>query len=454
MDRMDEEFEEREKKRDVANESWKSASLKKELENERAIRQALDRGRGFMVMGNRKSAVQALESVSELCSWQSDLGGEVLLELGMALETVERTDDARKVYGKLASVSWSSKVRRNALQLIQGLDITKQIRKDVSPRKPAMDQANLYLVQAAIEKGLLLDNDRKRKADVAPWFDDGKGADGDRVENLRDAYKMLRRALDPLRGQKVPSSVLSQAFRRIFLVGEAEKMELLRTRGVLTSVFAVGEKPKVLNRVPGAPAGPPREGTFFAMIADSGSSVGAVGASPSSSDLPSAGDSRKSLFATMSEDPAPVSMPVAGLPAFSTTGDVFARVANGTWDLVLSLVDESPFAARRVESGDLRRVYNLKELEVAETVPTLWGLGSTTLRSKINWNKQRSEITLSAREFTRSNAPWQDKGALEKTQIVLLADEDLMVIKEPSRNPTGPDLFSLWRRATTKWNKF
>ena len=54
-------------------------------------------------------------------SWQSDLGGNSWLELAMALETVERTDEARKIYGKLIAISWSPSIRRNALALVLGL---------------------------------------------------------------------------------------------------------------------------------------------------------------------------------------------------------------------------------------------------------------------------------------------------------------------------------------------
>eukprot|EP01042_Synura_sphagnicola_P018601 gene18601-23520_t len=51
----------------------------------------------------------------------------------MALETVpERVEEARKVYAKLASTCWSSKVRRQAVGLLQGLDIVKQLRPDIS----------------------------------------------------------------------------------------------------------------------------------------------------------------------------------------------------------------------------------------------------------------------------------------------------------------------------------
>ena len=460
MDRMDEEYELREKSRDAATETWKSAALKQETENENAIRKALDRSRSFMIMGNRNEAVKSLESVSELCSWQSDLGGEVLLELGMALETVDRTDDARKVYGKLASVSWSSKVRRNALQLIQGLDITKQIRKDVSPRKPAMDMQNLYLVQTAIEKGLLMDTDeyrrdRGRPDAVAPWFDDDKNNDAAKVDNLRDAYKVLRRALDPLRGLKVPSALLSQAFRRFSLVDSSEKMDLIRTRGVLTSVYVVGEKPKMLNRPPGTTAGPPREGTFFAMIG-TGLDDSSLSPSPSPTTMQSKDAPKKSFFATMSEDPAPVLAPQQATmsAALNSVNEVFSRTTNGTWDLVLSLVDNAPFAARRFESGDLRRVFDMREQQVVETAPTLWGLGSTTLRSNFEWDKSSCELLLRGREFTRSSAPWQSKGSQEKVQIVVYADDDLLVAREPSLTASGADMFTLWKRKQVAWNKY
>ena len=39
-----------------------------------------------------------------LCS--TILIGQVWLELAMALETVDRGDEARQLYGKLATVSW------------------------------------------------------------------------------------------------------------------------------------------------------------------------------------------------------------------------------------------------------------------------------------------------------------------------------------------------------------
>ena len=65
----------------------------------------------------------------------------------MALETVERTDEARKIYGKLIAISWSPSIRRNALALVQGLDIAARISKQLpGTQKPALDMAGLYLI--------------------------------------------------------------------------------------------------------------------------------------------------------------------------------------------------------------------------------------------------------------------------------------------------------------------
>jgi hypothetical protein len=75
--------------------------MRLEKANAPVIKAALTKSRNFMVQGNRKSAVAALEAIQSLVSYTTDIGGEVLLDLGMALETVDRIDDARIIYGKL-----------------------------------------------------------------------------------------------------------------------------------------------------------------------------------------------------------------------------------------------------------------------------------------------------------------------------------------------------------------
>ena len=440
MDAMDEEFSRQEEVRAASLESWKGETLRKENANEEKIRKALDWSRTYMLMGDTKKvrvshyephhcqtaaatlvlavdgkfhfadfghltfdrhpshdvllpfyqAVTSLEGVSDYCSWQSDFGGEVLLELGMCLETVNRTDEARKIYGKLISVSWSSKIRRNALQLLQGLDIAKQIRNDVNPRKPLMDGESLNKVKMAFEVGLRNEwneYSKKDKPSVTAWYDEIKEVT--RVETLKDAYAVLQNALNPLK--TVPSALLAQALRHLHLLNEKEKMDFLRARGVLSCVYVAGPKqPPALQ----ARASQPQEGTFFASIglgvgAAAGSLVSDMGGENQESD-------QRSAFAMMSDDLPPVEKQRRVISSLSlkTTPEVFVRAINGTWDLVASLVDVAPYRTKRFESGELRRVidmprdrmganpaydslltYHTAEPTITETVPILWGLG-------------------------------------------------------------------------------
>ena len=114
-------------------EVFMTESMKLEKENTKKINDAVAKGQACLHVGDRKGAIKWFESVQNLVSYQTEYGGDVLLELGMALETVpDRVEDSRKVYAKLASTSWSPKVRRQALQLLQGLDITRQLRSDIS----------------------------------------------------------------------------------------------------------------------------------------------------------------------------------------------------------------------------------------------------------------------------------------------------------------------------------
>ena len=108
MDRLDEAMEAQEK---VANERTKqylTESMRIEEDNKVKILNALERARGYLTMGNRKNAVQMFESIQEYISWQTEFGGEIWLEYGMALETVDRIEEARKIYSKLINDSWSA----------------------------------------------------------------------------------------------------------------------------------------------------------------------------------------------------------------------------------------------------------------------------------------------------------------------------------------------------------
>lgn len=277
MDKMDEEWEERQARKDKALEQWKTTSMKAELQHEDEIKRAVKLAKSYMNGGNRDAAVTQLESVQNYCSWTSELGGEVLLELAMCLETVERVDDARRIYGKLAATSWSPNIKRNALQLISGLDITKQIRNDVSRPKSAMDVEGMKRISQALEAGLSNGWDdwgEGTKSKVQPWFDDGeaRASSYGKVDSFRDAYSLLEEALNPLRADKVPSEALMRALKKMYVVSDTEKFSFLRSRGQqysMTESEAADAKSKKMlsgDAYLREKAQNPAEGTFFASI--------------------------------------------------------------------------------------------------------------------------------------------------------------------------------------------
>ena len=167
--------------------------------------------------GNRNGAVDAWNRCKITAVGPATWREKILLELAMSLETVDRTDDARRIYGKLAATSWSPTIKRNAhLQLISGLDITKQNQNDVRPtQRSAMDVEGMNKISEALEAGLSNGWDDWGKTDkrnkmARPWFDDGKQREGQytKVDTFRDAYFLVEEALDPLRSDRIRAVAL------------------------------------------------------------------------------------------------------------------------------------------------------------------------------------------------------------------------------------------------------
>ena len=163
-------------------------------------------------------------------------------------------------------------------------------------------------------------------------------------------------------------------------------------------------------------------------------------------------------MAMMADEPAPVSggSPSSGrkpsASQFRRPSDVFSRSVNGTWELVVSVADSAPYAARRFESGDLRRVFDVKNEAALEQAPTLWGLGSVTLRSSLRWDDERCELGFSGGDLRRSTGPWQERGADRRVLTVAYCDDEILVTREA--NAAKPDLFCLLKRKVLKWRKF
>ena len=477
MDAMDAEWEARQAKKDRAIEKWKTTSMKEELAHEPEITAALTKARVYMRNGNRKSAVETLESVQNYCAWTSDMGGEVLLELAMSLETVDRIDEARKIYGKLAATSWSPTIKRNALQLISGLDITKQIRNDVKKtQRSAMDVEGMNKISEALEAGLSngwddwgegsRSRNRNKKANL--WYDDGKEREGQykKIDSFRDAYFLLEEALNPLRSDKVPSNSLVRALVKMYLAPESEKYMFLRSRGQHYALekersgkggeFLSGEA--YLRDL----STNPREGTFFASIglgakmkereggekenivvkgADMYTAGTSSSSSSSSSSRSSSGSSKSNSTTTPGDDTLGTGGAMAGFftsfenndsSGFSgfressgsatTTGggrgraggkgdelksvsEVYYKHLNGSWDLALSIQERPPYSANRLESGAVRRTYDIKQGTSSEIVPTFWGLSSSTSNGRFKYNGPLSLLEVSGDIITRTAAP-------------------------------------------------
>ena len=73
--------------------------------------------------------MSALEKVTKYCSTNSQVGGQVFLELGMAYEAVGRTDEAIQVYSSLTS-SRMEDIKFNSMRLLTGIEAITFMRDD------------------------------------------------------------------------------------------------------------------------------------------------------------------------------------------------------------------------------------------------------------------------------------------------------------------------------------
>mmetsp|Transcript_11524 Transcript_11524/g.18888 ORF Transcript_11524/g.18888 Transcript_11524/m.18888 type:complete len:913 (-) Transcript_11524:6-2744(-) len=254
MDKMDEEMNARQQEKA----QFLTAAQKLEKKNQGKIADSLSRSRVYMQVGNRKAAVEVLETVKDVCSFQTEVGGEIWLELAMALETVERSDEARKIYGKLASVCWSQRIRRSALQLISGLDITQKIRQDLTPAKPVMDAMNMAEVSKALQAGLRNEWDEYKRKDVKfqAWYDDERSRTLSQknrqqiteVNSIQDAYSLLLDQINPLK--EVSAALLVQAVKKLYLASEEERLSFMRERVRMAALSdrSSGPRFKLMNK--------------------------------------------------------------------------------------------------------------------------------------------------------------------------------------------------------------
>ena len=344
MDRMDEDLDDETTM--TASERLAAGILKLEVENEKEIRQAIEKAQAELRRGRRKEAVQQFENVLNFVSWQSDFGGDFYLQYGMALETVDRSDDARKIYGKLVTTSWSQKVRRLALQLISGLDISKQIRKDVGPHKPILDYTQMGMIHRTLEQSVPdeLRPQEQNRDKYLPWYGEESESDEPKtsykVHTIQDAYSVLVREINPL--FEVPSRSLLRAFQKFYYSTKNER-----------EIFYKNDRPVSVR-------------------------LNLLSSSALNKNKPS-------------------------LKAFP---DINSMI-NGTWELVSSMFDAKEDKLRRYDSGSLRLTFNANELSAKEVFPTVWGMYSASRLSTYSIDSHLQELIFFGEDLRHSKAPWQ-----------------------------------------------
>lgn len=441
MRKMDEDFEKREKEKNTQNRIFVNEAMRTEFQNEKLIKDSLQRAKNLMGVGNRIAAVELLENVKDKLSWQSDLGGETWLEYAMALETVDRSEDARKIYGQLITSSWNQKTRRNALSLLQGLDITSKIRKDLSPRKPIVDHESMISISMALKKGLTNEwddykKDRNKNDNLLPWYDESVVKDDEvtRIENLEDAYSMLMKLANPL---KEPSTeMVVKAFRKMYLSNETEKVNFFIRRGYGSSVDIKpsSTSSSVTSTVVYTST------TSTSTTVTSNSFTTSVSKVQSTSITTSTTKPVMTLKDDLQQTPliqafygeseatiTPKKVKSSSLTKAASSSDFYLKNINGSWDLVASVYDKSPYRSyRRYDIDSVIRTFNIPAESCFETIPTFFGISSATRLSNCKWDAARCEIILSGDCIQDSPVPFQDKR--RKQQVFQVFEIDIEII--------------------------
>ena len=216
---------------------YTTPEFEREKQHAAEITDALQRARNLM-----------LEPLQNITTWYTGRGSEVRLELAMTLETVQRGEEAKEIYARLAEVSWSPKIRRSALQLRAGLEAMERLNKtdaNLPPPLPGVADMDLDKVSKALEAGLRNvnsawsdeDENRKKYASYAKWYDTGDNLNYEyetmrkEVHSLHDAYSVLLRHLlakQASKSARVPQELLRQALLQFHNAPASELASLAR----------------------------------------------------------------------------------------------------------------------------------------------------------------------------------------------------------------------------------
>lgn len=303
----------------------------------------------------------------------------------------------------------------------------------------------MHLVEEGIRKGLTNEWDdfkkNKPKSKIERWYDDENSAQGkalEKVDTLRDAYYLLLRAMNPLK--KVPSELLRRCLRKTYVVPETEKYQFLRSRGLVIPPPAPKKTEVVQSSLLTSSS---TSATSSQTVPQTQPTLGNAGATAAETAFTSftqqllsdatpdyadaASSSTPAWKSALAKSEVEIAAAAAAAARISTVPDSFTQNINGTWEIVVSIFDKSPYTATRYEYGQLRRTLlaapSFSPKQAIEVSPVFWGLSTTQCRFEIEWNKQRCELTArGGGELQRSAAPWHDKKSDQ--QVVQVGERD------------------------------
>ena len=418
-----------------------------EFENEMTLKNALSSYRSYMMFGDRNRALTVLEDIvrSNLVRLSEDLGSEVYLEYGMVLETLERGEEAKKVYCQLISKSTSAEIRRNAMQLLQGLEITLKLRNQVPiVSKPVIDMEAMQTMSRILRAGLI-DEWNSYRLQELPRTRIYEKTEDDlyKLETTQDTYRLLlMSASSSLFLEKVPPAVIRRAVRNMFLLSNEEKIELMK-QNMPSLLDDTNNRKECMNMEM-------REAEKLAMSPPINFALSGTDRIRSE---PSCFAHSVSLFSDIMKEGS-------NKKHFISAAKVFEKQLNGSWELMFSINDKSSGQIKKKDLGEVRRyIYfspssvNLSSIccnnKAIESFPSMWGLSVSKIIAAIEWYQKRSEITFifdDRRGMQRSPAPWQDRSQSQHTLQIVWVDREIMITNEINQAISEPDMFTMWRR--------
>ena len=437
----------------VEKATWRRYGLKKsqsvENDNEKKIKDALNRSRSCMLYGDRNRALKALEEIlhSDIVGFRSELGGEVYLEYGMALETVDRGEESRNIYAQLVAINCSSRIKKSAMQLLQGLEITLKLRKKCFANStPAVDMEAMQKMSSILSIGLRDEWSRYKEDTSKLWIYGKTEEELYKLETMYDSYTLLQRCISStLFLDRVPSPIIRRAVRKMFLLSEVEKIELMKER--VPSLFHPVNDSTKNTRIEINEEKSPISPTKFISLRNYSM------------------EDESSMFPDSAICKFDFGVGTSSKSAVMSSANVFEKQLNGSYELLFSFHDKPAGKIKRVEPGSIRRYIFFSSSSVSvssnravEAFPSMWGLSVSNVVASIEWNPMRNEIYFmfdDGRGRRISPSPWQDRSQSQHTLQVVWIDKEMMITNEINKMISEPDLFTVWRRMKpTKWRKY